>query len=103
MGVLLDSTFLIAERTGKNRTSLAHGTEPADSIARRAASQRFIDQVPSAIPAEPVNPRIAFRARMLNGLLQAKGTQTRLVDLLIGATAWELVYSIASQSLHILE
>ena len=124
MGVVLDSTVLIgAERTGKNPrqviediaallhdeeatisvvtiAELAHGIERADSIARRAARQRFIDELLNEISPESVNSPIAFRAGRLDGMLQAQGTRIALAGLLIGATALELGYAVLTGNLR---
>lgn len=79
---------------------LAHGIERADSIARRAARQRFIDELLNEISPEHVNLAIAFRAGRLDGTLQAKGTRIALGDLLIGATALELGYAVLTGKLR---
>lgn len=122
MGVLLDSTVLIAaERAGKNPREvieeiaaalgdreatlsvvtvieLAHGIERANSAERRTTRQRFLDELLAEMLPEPVNVPIAFRAGKLDGSLQAKGTRVALGDLLIGATALELGYAVVTRN-----
>jgi predicted nucleic acid-binding protein len=122
VGIVLDSTVLIgAERAGKNPRAvieeiaialgdteaalsvvtvleLAHGIERADTIERRTARERFIDELLTEITPEPVTVAIAFRAGRLDGSLQATGTRVALGDLLIGATALELGYAVATHN-----
>lgn len=43
---------------------------------------------------------IAFRAGRLDGSLQAAGTRVALGDLLIGATALELGYAVATHNVR---
>ena len=49
---------------------LAHGIERADTIERRAARERFLDELLNEITPEPVTVPIAFRAGRLDGSLQ---------------------------------
>lgn len=122
MGVLLDSTVVIAaERAGKSPRQvieelanllgdadaalsvvtvieLAHGIERADSAQRRERRQRFLDELLSEMAVEPVTVPIAFRAGRIDGLLHAQGQRVALGDLLIGATALELGYAVATHN-----
>lgn len=124
MGVLLDSTILIiAERSGKNPrgviqdviaqlgdteaalsvitvVELAHGIERADSAQRRTTRERFLDELLNEISVEPITVPIALRAGRLDGLLQARGERVALNDLLIGATALELGYAVATHNIR---
>ena len=122
MGIVLDSSVVIgAERAGKNPRKiiedlaaslgdteatlsvvtvieLAHGVERADSDERRATRERFLEELLNEISVEPVTVAIAFRAGRIDGSLQKKGTRIALGDLLIGATALELGYAIATHN-----
>ena len=124
MGVVLDSSVLIAaEREGKNPrqvieeiaaklgdteatlsvvtvTELAHGIERADSATRRTTRERFLQELLSEISVEPVTTPIAIRAGRIDGSLHAKGLRVALADLLIGATALELGYSVVTHNLR---
>ncbi len=124
MGIVLDSTVLIgAERAGKNPRAvieeiavalgdteaalsvvtvleLAHGIERANTIERRTGRERFINELLTEITPEPVTVAIAFRAGRLDGSLQAAGTRVALGDLLIGATALELGYAVATHNVR---
>jgi len=124
VGIVLDSTVLIAaERAGKNPhkviadmlagigdteatlsvitvIELAHGIERADSAERRAARERFLNELLNEISAEPVTAAVALRAGRIDGSLQATGLRIALGDLLIGATALELGYAVATHNLR---
>lgn len=124
MGIVVDSTVLIAaERAGETPRKviadlfavmgdteatlsaitiieLAHGIERANSPERRAMRERFLNELLNEISAEPVTVAIAFRAGRLDGSLQAKGTRIALGDLLIGATALELGYSVVTHNVR---
>ena len=124
MGVVLDSTVLIAaERAGENPNKviahvlavvgdteatlsvitlieLAHGIERADSAERRAAREHFVNELLREVSVEPVTPPIALRAGRIDGGLQAKGVRVAIGDLLIGATALELGYAVATHNVR---
>jgi predicted nucleic acid-binding protein len=53
-----------------------------------------------ALPVHPVSVPIALRTGHLDGENQAKGIRLPLSDLLIGATALELGYSVATGNLR---
>ena len=120
MGLILDSSVLIAaERKGQNarqaltevarRTpgedvalsvitlmELARGAARADSPERKTMRQQFLDELVVALPVHPVTVAIALRAGHLDGENTAKGMRLALADLLIGATAPELGYRVAT-------
>ncbi len=124
MGIVLDSTVRIAaERAGANPrkvidaiiasqgdveailsaitiTELAHGIVRANSAERRNMRQRFLDELLNEIPVEPVTIPVALRAGKIDGSLQAKGLRVALEDLLIGATALELGYSVLTHNVR---
>ena len=120
----LDSTAVVAaERAGKNPrqlvegliarlgdaettlsvitvTELAHGIERADNAERRSNRERFLTELLEQISIEPVTVPIAIRAGRMDGALQAEGFRVALGDLLIGATALELGYSVATHNVR---
>jgi predicted nucleic acid-binding protein len=124
MGLILDSSVLItAERAGQNARQtlesisskvgnteigisvvtlieLAHGAARADSPQRKAKRQQFIQELLLALPVHPVTVPVALRTGQIDGENQAKGIRLPLSDLLIGATALELGYSIATGNLR---
>ena len=118
MGLIVDSSDVItAERSGQTAyemmdrlalrvggedlamsvvtvLELAHGLARADTESRRAKRQRFLDDLLVGMPVQTVTVPIALRAGQLHGYLQAVGKGIPLADLLIGATALELGYSV---------
>lgn len=120
MGVILDSSVLVVtERQGRNARQmlsslpanlantdvaisvitlleLAHGAQRADTVARKLKRQQFIDELLTALPVYPVTPAIALRAGQIDGDNQSRGVKLPLADLLIGVTALELGYHIAT-------
>ena len=124
MGLILDSSVLIAaERQGKNARQvlralfqgigqtdvgisvvtlieLAHGAVRADSPERKSKREKFIEELLVAMPVYPVTVTIALRAGQLDGQNQARGVKVPLADLLIGVTALELGYGIATANLR---
>lgn len=124
MGILLDSSVFIAgERAGTTVRSLAealaqrypnqefalsvvtlselaHGVSRADSEARRALRQRYLDEVCFLLPAHPVSSSIALRAGLLNGACQMQGKRIAFADLLIGVTALEMGYAVGTSNVR---
>ncbi len=120
MGLILDSSVLItAERQGQNARQmlaaissqvgnteialsvvtlieLAHGATRADTLQREAKRQLFIQELLTALPIHPVTVSVALRTGQIDGENQAKGVRLPLSDLLIGVTALELGYSVAT-------
>lgn len=120
MGLILDSSVLItAERQGQNARQmfdtiiriagdteialsvitlieLAHGAARATTAARKLKRHEFIQQLLRVLPVHPVTAAIALRVGQLDGENQAKGVRLPLADLLIGGTALEIGYGIAT-------
>jgi predicted nucleic acid-binding protein len=120
MGLILDSSVLIAaERKGRNarqalaeiavRTAgedvalsvvtvleLAHGAARANTPQRKATRQQFIHELMAAVPVHPVSAPVALRAGQIDGESTARGVTLPLSDLLIGVTALELGYRVAT-------
>jgi predicted nucleic acid-binding protein len=121
---MLDSTAAVAaERQGKNARQLleavaletgddglavsvvtvlelAHGITRADTTERRERRQRFLDDLLTGVPVQPVTVPIALRAGQIDGQSQAKGVRIPLSDLLIGASALELAYSVGTANVR---
>jgi predicted nucleic acid-binding protein len=121
---MLDSTAAVAaERHGKNARQLleavaletgddgiavsvitvlelAHGITRADTRERRERRQRFLDELLTGIPIQPVTVPIALRAGQIDGQSQAKGVRIPLSDLLIGVGALELGDSVGTTSVR---
>lgn len=124
MGLILDSSVLIAaERLGQNarqmlvavaRTTgdteialsvvalieLAHGVARADTAQRKQTRQQFMNELLTALPIHPVTVPIALRVGQIDGDNQAKGIRIPLADLIIGVTALELGYGVATGNLR---
>ena len=124
MGLILDSSVVIAaERLGQTAyqmleaigqqkqdteiaisvvtvVELAHGIARADAPQRRAGRQQFLGDLLAGMPVHPVTVAIALRAGQAGGLMQAAGKRMALADLLIGSTALELGYSVATANVR---
>jgi predicted nucleic acid-binding protein len=121
---MLDSTAAVAaERQGKNARQLlesvvletgddgiavsvltvlelAHGITRADTPERRQKRQRFLDELLTGVPIQPVTVPIALLAGQIDGQSQARGVRIPLSDLLIGASALELGYAVGTANVR---
>jgi predicted nucleic acid-binding protein len=126
MGLILDSTVLIAgERrrltavavleevstkaggqhgefgiSAVSVAELAHGAMRANTQVLRVFREVFLKDLLAFSPIFPVTTAIALRAGHISGTLAAHGTQIGMADLLIGATALELDYGVATANLR---
>jgi tRNA(fMet)-specific endonuclease VapC len=125
VGVILDSSVIIAaERRGHTvrqileqvRTSqsseieigisvvtiaeLIHGAYRAKTPQQQERRLEFIERLSNDVPVHPVSLEIARLAGRIEGQQEAKGIQLAFEDLLIGATALHLGYSIATLNLR---
>jgi predicted nucleic acid-binding protein len=122
MGIVLDSSVLIAaERAGLNSKQafnailrktgneevaisvitlleLAHGAVRANTPERKQKRERILQELLAAVPIYPITASIALRAGQIDGQSQASGIRIPIADLLIGATALELGYSVATEN-----
>ncbi len=79
---------------------LAHGITRAGTPERRERRQRFLDELLTGVPIQPVTVPIALRAGQIDGPSQAKGIRIPLSDLLIGASALELGYGVGTANVR---
>ena len=124
MGLILDSSLLVAaERQGKNARQmladiarevgetevaisvvtlieLAHGAARAGTPERKAKRQQFTQELVTALPIHSVTAPVALRAGQIDGENQARGIRIPLSDLLIGVTALELGFSVATANVR---
>lgn len=124
MGLILDSSVLIAaERQGRNArqtladiavhaagedvavsvitlVELAHGVTRANTPARMATRRQFLNELISALPVHPITVSVALRAGQIDGEITAQGIRLALSDLLIGVTALELGYRVATANVR---
>jgi len=117
MGLLIDSSILIAaergtldlnEKLGKeldnpvalaaiSASELLHGVHRATSLNQRARRQAFVEQLLSALPVIPFDLVAARLHAELWARLAAKGIQVGAHDLLIAATAIAAGYGVATR------
>jgi predicted nucleic acid-binding protein len=124
MGLLLDSSVLIAEeRKGRNAQQtmaeiatraagedvaisvvtlieLAHGAARANTPARRATRQQFLNELMATLPIHLVTIPVALRVGQMDGENTAKGVRVAWPDLVIGVTALDLGYKVATANLR---
>jgi predicted nucleic acid-binding protein len=124
MGLILDSSTLVTvEREGQNARQvlaeisekvgetdvaisvvtlieLAHGAARADTPERKTKREEFIQERLTVLPHHPVTAAVALRAGLIDGEKQARGTRIPLSDLLIGVTALELGYGVATSNVR---
>lgn len=124
MGLILDSSVLIAaERKGNNANQsisaiasqfpheeialsvitlleLAHGAARALTPERTSMRQQFIRELSTAVPIYPVTTHIAMKTGQIDGENAARGVRIALADLLIGVTALELGYRVATGNIR---
>ena len=124
MGLILDSSVVIdAERRGETvqqliervvavagdqeaalsaigLTELMHGLYRAKTPALRLRRQSFLDEVLADLTVYPYTNEAAMLAGKLDGEQQNKGVVIPFGDLLIGATALSLGFSVLTANLR---
>ena len=71
-----------------------HGIHRADTAERRARREAFVEDLLSAVAIYPLTTEVAKLAGKLDAEQQRRGIVIPIADLLIGATAVSLGYSI---------
>lgn len=79
---------------------LSGGIAHADAPQRRVRQQQFLDDLFARMPVHPVTAVIALRAGSADPVMQLACNLMALDDLLIGSTALELGYSVASSNVR---
>ena len=79
---------------------LAHGIYRAASPELRRRRRRFLDELKSQVPIQPVTDITAEIIARLGAEQAAQGINLPLADLIIGATAVELGYAIATRNVR---
>lgn len=124
MGLILDSSVLVAaERQGKNARQmlasisaktgdteiavsvvtlieLAHGVARANTPERKAQRRQFLQELQIALPIHLITASLAVRTGEMDGENQARGVRLPISDLLIGVTALELGYGLATANVR---
>jgi predicted nucleic acid-binding protein len=75
-------------------------TRPRPWPQRKTRRHQFIQELLTALPIHPITVPVALRAGQIDGENQARGVRLPLSDLLIGVTALELGYSVATANLR---
>lgn len=124
MGLILDSSVIIAaERAGGTveqlieriiatigdqeaalsaigLTELVHGIYRAQTAAQRTRRESFLNELLADLTVYPYTKDTALLAGKLDGEQQAQGVIIPFPDLLIGATALSLGYSVLTANLR---
>jgi tRNA(fMet)-specific endonuclease VapC len=124
MGLILDSSVVIAsERRGETverliervvgvtgdqeaalsaigLTELIHGLYRAQTPAVRLRRQSFLDELLRDLTVYPYTKETAMLAGKLDGEQQSKGVVIPFGDLLIGATALSIGFSVLTENLR---
>lgn len=124
MGIILDSSVIItAERRGHSVrqileqvkasqgeieiglsvvtiAELIHGAYRAKTPEQQQGRLAFIERLCQDVPVHPVTLDMARLAGRIEGQQEAKGIRVSFEDLLIGATALHLSYSVATLNLR---
>jgi len=124
MGLILDSSAVIAaERRGDTPaqlverainlagnqeaalsaiglTELVHGIYRAESEQRRNRRKAFVDELRAALSVYPYTDATAMLAGQIDGEQTAKGNIIPFTDLLIGATALSVGFSVLTVNLR---
>lgn len=79
---------------------LAHGAARANTAERKHKREQMIQELLGALPIHPITSPIALRTGQIDGNNQANGIHVPLADLLIGVTALEIGYSVATENLR---
>ncbi len=124
MGLVLDSSVVIAaERRGENvtqmlkqivaatgdqrtvlssvgLTELVHGIYRAQTVEARNRRDSFIRELLNDVEVYPYTKETALLAGKIDGEQQSRGTVIPFGDLLVGATALEVGYSILTANVR---
>lgn len=124
MGVILDSSILIAAERGGQTVrqilsdvraaqgeidiglsvatiaELLHGAYRAGSEARQRRRLEFIEELCRDVPLYPVTLEVVRLVGKIEGQEEAKGMRISFEDLLIGATALHLGYSVITHNVR---
>lgn len=77
---------------------LEHGVWRAKDAAQAERRQKFFDDLFAAVPAYPLTFEIARRAARIDGESRRKGVSIPFQDLVIGVTALEFDYAVATRN-----
>lgn len=124
LGLVLDSSVLIAAERARLTTpeaiknirssvgevpiaicaltvaELAHGIYRAASPERSRQRRQFLDELKAQVPIQPITDATAEIIARIGAGQAAQGINLPLADLIIGATAVELGYAVATRNLR---
>jgi predicted nucleic acid-binding protein len=81
-------------------TELVHGIYRADTTERRLRRQQFVEELRAGLTVYPYTDQTALLAGKIDGEQTAKGVMIPFPDLLIGATALSLGYSVLTANVR---
>ena len=81
-------------------TELVHGIYRADTTERRLRRQQFVEELRAGLTVYPYTDQTALLAGRIDGEQTAKGVMIPFPDLLIGATALSLGYSVLTANVR---
>ena len=79
---------------------LEHGIWRAQDAAQAKLRRKFLDDLFASIPAYPLTFDIARRAARIDGETKRRGVIIPFQDLVIGATALEFDYGVATHNVR---
>lgn len=79
---------------------LAHGIYRANTEERGQQRRQFVDELKAHVPIHPVTESMAEIIARIGGEQAAKGITLPLADLIIGASALQLGYAVATANLR---
>ncbi len=79
---------------------IGHGIYRATTEEMRSRRRAFLDELKATVPVQPVTDATAEIIARIGGEQGAKGINLPLGDLIIGATAVELGYAVATSNLR---
>jgi tRNA(fMet)-specific endonuclease VapC len=124
MGLILDSSaVIVGERKGQSAVGLLavirsitgpdaialstvsvieleHGVWRAKDPIQAARRQQFLDDLFEAVPIHPLTFEIARRAARIDGESKRKGIAIPFQDLIIGVTAVQFDYAVATTNVR---
>jgi tRNA(fMet)-specific endonuclease VapC len=77
---------------------LAHGIHRANTPERRDSRRAFLDDLKATVPVYPITAETAELVGKINAETSARGAVIPFDDLLIGATALERNYAVATHN-----
>ena len=103
MGLVLDTSVLIAAERGKSPVSvmeLEHGWHRANTPEVALKRRRYLDEVLAVIPVESFTREMAVLAAKVDAGMRKDGLVIATADLLIGVTALFHGYGVGTRNVR---